>query len=95
MFTVEETIRGFIAGISGRALNELRLESSLVTELDFQHDEFKLLLTMITAEYSLWIPYGDLLSWCTVRDVVCYVESHMPVSCEQSAGIGMVPEVQP
>lgn len=95
MFSPEDTVTGFVAGISGRVIDEVLPSSRLYSDLGVDAHAKELLARMVASEYGLMPSPLDVARWAKVQDVIDWCNQTSDLSQPDSNfGADMVPEVE-
>lgn len=86
MFSPEDTICGFVAGLTGRPLADVQPGHTLLDDLGLEPHDLATLARLIENEYGVEASADEILSWKRIQDVTGFV--HLKVEPTSGAPMG-------
>jgi hypothetical protein len=81
MFSPEDTICGFVAGLSGRSIADVQPGHTLLHDRGLKPHDRGTLARLIENEYGVK-PTGEMLGWERMQDVTTFIRLNIqPTSC--------------
>jgi acyl carrier protein len=82
MFSPEDTICGFVAGLSGRPIADVQPGQTLLDDLGLKPQELDSLARLIENEYGVKPSADERLGWKRMQDVTTFIRLNVqPTSC--------------
>ena len=82
MFSPEDTICGFVAGLSGRPFADVQAGHTLLDDLGLKPHDLDTLARLIENEYGVKPSADEMLGWKRMEDVTTFIRRNvMPTSC--------------
>jgi acyl carrier protein len=82
MFSPEDTISGFVAGLSGRASADVQPGNTLLDDLGLTPHDLDRLARLIENEYGVKPSADEILGWKRMQDVTAFIRLKVhPTSC--------------
>ena len=73
MFSPEDTICGFIAGLSGRPIADVQFGHTLLEDLGLKPHDFDTLARLIENEYGVNPSADEMVGWKRIQDVTTFI----------------------
>jgi len=82
MFSPEDTICGFVAGLTGRPIADVQPGQTLLDDLGLQPHDLDTLARLIENEYGVKPSAHEMLGWKRMQDVTTFIRPNVqPTSC--------------
>ena len=82
MFSPEDTICGFVAGLSGRSFADVQPGHTLLHDLGLKPHDLETLARLIENEYGVKPSADEMLGWKRMQDVTTFIRLNVqPTSC--------------
>jgi acyl carrier protein len=82
MFSPEDTICGFVVGLSGRPLADVQPGNTLVDDLGLKPHDLDTLAWLIENEYGVKPSADEMSGWKRMQDVITFIRLNVqPTSC--------------
>ena len=82
MFSPEDTICGFVAGLSGRSFADVQPGHTLLHDLGLKPHDLETLARLIENEYGVKPSADEMLGWKRMQDVTIFIRLNVqPASC--------------
>ncbi|HZM09723.1 MAG TPA: hypothetical protein VFC15_05875 [Candidatus Limnocylindrales bacterium] len=82
MYSPEDTICGFVAGLSGRPIADVQPGNILLDDLGLKPHDLDTLARLIENEYGVKPSADEMLGWKRMQDVTIFIRLNVqPASC--------------